>query len=117
MHDLGFNQAISFETVVLDTHNAFHGTSGVFTAPHAGNYAFWGNVVCYANKYLEYYLVKNGVVITGGICENQGSWGSSTTMAAFHLNTGSKVWIHVDGNDHSSGNLIYRWHTSFLVLV
>ncbi|CAG2229265.1 unnamed protein product [Mytilus edulis] len=42
MHDLGFNQAISFESVVLDTHNAFHGTSGVFTAPRAGNYAFWG---------------------------------------------------------------------------
>ncbi|VDI38519.1 Hypothetical predicted protein [Mytilus galloprovincialis] len=49
MHDLGFNQAISFESVVLDTHNAFHGTSGVFTAPRAGNYAFWGNVVCYPN--------------------------------------------------------------------
>ncbi|XP_070196809.1 complement C1q tumor necrosis factor-related protein 3-like [Littorina saxatilis] len=100
---IGINQTLKFDNFVTNIGGGYDTSTGIFTAPLAGLYAFYLDVMN-ANKdtELEVKLVKNGatvdVTLANGLLD-QGSY-----LSPLHLNKGDKVWnAHYWGDTHLRG--------------
>ncbi|VDI59367.1 Hypothetical predicted protein [Mytilus galloprovincialis] len=59
LQNLGDHQYILFKTVDVDTHNAFHGDTGIFTVPVAGYYAVFATILTYPGVRVEFQIIHN----------------------------------------------------------
>lgn len=115
---------LPFTTKAFDTHNAFNGSTGVFTAPVSGKYAvssqvltggFSGGVVFYLSIFV------NGVEYSGHVIQNVAAYSASTTGIVndqIQLNAGDLVTIRARNSAGAGGinaSSLYNWVSIFRV--
>ncbi|XP_053399710.1 heavy metal-binding protein HIP-like [Mercenaria mercenaria] len=81
---------IVFSDVETNTAGAYNSVNGEFSAPIAGTYVFYSNILSNPDKTIETSIQVNGAnkmyLYSGGKYR-----GSGSNMAVVHLNTGDKV--------------------------
>ncbi|CAG2205485.1 unnamed protein product [Mytilus edulis] len=117
--NLGDNQVIPFKSVLINTQNAFHGPTGIFTCPRAGLYAFFAKLLVYPDARIEFALAKNSDSVqfakgySKGVAPNKYDSGSAFGM--IHLAVGDRVWVYVVNDAHEgSGKQVVKWMSSFM---
>lgn len=113
---MGDNQEIPFKDITVDTHNGFHGDSGIFTTPVAGYYAVFATILTYPGIRVEFEITKDGTEISSAYSRGHSDvYGTGTTSGIVNLNVGDKVWVKVKVNGHTgSGNMVYKGYSSFM---
>ncbi|XP_063425639.1 uncharacterized protein LOC134709407 [Mytilus trossulus] len=120
LQNIGDHQDIPFKTVDVDTHNAFHGDSGIFTVPVAGYYAVFATIMTHPGTRLDFLIVKNGQTIGYGYSKGHGYsddevYGTGSTSAIINLAIGDKIWVKTNGNYHfGSGDMVVELYSSFM---
>ena len=114
---LGDNQVIQFKSVVINTQNAFHGPTGIFTCPQAGLYAFFAKLLVYPDVRIDFALAKNSDSVqfaegySKGVAPNKYDSGSAFGM--INLAVGDKVWVYViKGAHEGEGNQVFKLMSS-----
>ena len=118
--NLGDNQVIPFKSLIVNTQNAFHGPTGIFTCPRAGLYAFFAKLLVYPDVKIEYAIAKNSDRVqfaegySKGVAPNK--YDSGSALGMINLAVGDKVWVYtlvIDGHE-SSGQQVVRQISSFM---
>ncbi|XP_061176930.1 heavy metal-binding protein HIP-like [Saccostrea echinata] len=111
--NLGTNVVVVFGNIILNTGDAYDGTTGKFTAPKDGIYSFMWTILTQPGKYFNTEIVKNSNVI--GYNHANGESGSSifssgSSSAIIKMKKNDQVWIRTHG-DH--GKFAYKNWSSF----
>ena len=91
---------IIFNDVITNEGGAYNGSTGIFTCPAGGVYAFIWTLRTTSGKYCGANLVINGSVQSkiraraylGGISEDN-VWSMATMSGTFRLTEGDRVWV------------------------
>ena len=95
-------KTLIFDSVLINPSLAYNETSGIFTAPVSGVYAFWASVHIDFNNYgsrTKYLYVTSGIKILGkGVARTSRSdiHGSISLTTAAHLEEGDEVFFSTD---------------------
>ncbi|XP_052770530.1 multimerin-2-like [Mya arenaria] len=117
--NIGVNQNIEFEQVVLNEGGGYHSSNGLFIAPAAGIYMFAVTLLREpSDSYLHGQIVHAGNVVAKihGTPDSS-TWDQGSQTVFIKLNVGEEVWIrngdyareHIHGDLFSSfsGYLLY----------
>ena len=94
------NEKIIFNQVLTNEGGAYDGTSGVFTCPSSGVYAFTWTIMTLRNqKSCETFLSINGTVQSlAAFASLEGityeAYTQSTMSTSVRLSAGDRVWVH-----------------------
>nr|KAG5706345.1 hypothetical protein BaRGS_033106 [Batillaria attramentaria] len=109
IHGLGVGQILKFDRVLYNVGNGYDPTTGYFTAPSAGTYAFYNRVMVHAapGDLIQTAMYKGNILLAyaDACCHAEDS---GTTMVTMHLSKGETVHIQVH-----SGNRFWGDHTIF----
>ncbi|KAL4228781.1 positive regulation of adiponectin secretion [Mactra antiquata] len=90
--NLGTDETIIFNNVLLNAGNGYHTPHGLFIAPQSGIYLFSVTLANVQNSYFWAYMVKNGATLASVITDaphiNQGS-----VSVLAQLSVGDEVWV------------------------
>ena len=119
-NNIGINQNIVFDHVLLNLGNGYHNLHGIFIVPQNGLYVFSANIMFdnVGHDNADVAIAHNGQDIaklyTHG---NGGSWAHSSQSVVLQANQGDEVWVRnidyintsVYGKKYSSfsGYLLY----------
>lgn len=101
------NGVIRFDHTVTNLGNGYNNASGMFRVSQPGYYVLFVNLLAFPHKNIEALLVKNGVAfmnIYAGSSDD--AYGPGGNMAVVRLAQGDDVWVKVNANWHSPGNLL-----------
>ncbi|XP_053383718.1 complement C1q-like protein 4 [Mercenaria mercenaria] len=95
LRNLGIQQVIKFDRVLLNDGNCYETHTGMFTAPVAGRYLFIYNFGLHGSTETWLQLVKNGARqnqagVEGKVSDQNLQGGNA---AIIYLNQGDDVWI------------------------
>ncbi|XP_065928375.1 EMILIN-1-A isoform X3 [Magallana gigas] len=85
-----------FPVVITNVGNGYNPSTGVFTAPTAGEYVFFVNVQSYNNKDIYVDVVLNGVTKVRTMAYGSGSsdyYDAGPNLVVLTLQKGDRVWI------------------------
>ncbi|XP_071154377.1 complement C1q-like protein 2 [Mytilus edulis] len=100
---LGSDQTIKFDRRMTDVSNSYSTSTGIFTAPVGGYYAFVLDTRTLPGRICWIDAVKNGVPIATNYMEApSGQEDSETSFAVVRLDTGDQVWVR---------NKVYHGHS------
>nr|QBA18410.1 type 2 C1q domain-containing protein 4 isoform 3 [Littorina littorea] len=86
---IGHRATLRFDDVVFNAGNGYDPHTGIFTAPVAGTYAFFFNLMAFVNGKVE--ILKNGKYIDYVWANSNNDQGASQLLV--HLEDGGKVWV------------------------
>ncbi|VDI51538.1 Ras-specific guanine nucleotide-releasing factor 1 [Mytilus galloprovincialis] len=100
---LGSDQTIKFDRRITDVSNSYSSSTGIFTAPVGGYYAFVLDTRTLPGRICWIDAVKNGFPIATNYMEApSGQEDSETSFAVVRLDTGDQVWVR---------NKVYHGHS------
>ncbi|XP_062619325.1 heavy metal-binding protein HIP-like [Saccostrea cucullata] len=111
--NLGVNVIVVFGTVTLNSGNAYNPTTGKFTAPDDGLYAFQWTILTNVGSCFKTEIVHNGKVIGFGHAEGKtgsSNYDSASSSAIIKMKRNDNVWIRTFGRD---GKFAYDNWSSF----
>ncbi|XP_065928372.1 uncharacterized protein [Magallana gigas] len=85
-----------FDVVVTNVGNGYNPSTGVFTAPMAGEYAFFVNVQSYSNKIIYAEVVLNGVTKVRTMAYSYAGneyYEAGPNLVVLTLQKGDRVWV------------------------
>ncbi|XP_062615499.1 heavy metal-binding protein HIP-like [Saccostrea cucullata] len=110
--NLGKSTVVVFGNVLLNTGNAYDGTTGKFTAPEDGIYSFTWTILTQPGKYFHTEMVLNGHIISynyvNGVSGNS-HYSSGSSSAIIKMKKNDKIWIRTYGD----GKFAYENWSSF----
>ena len=116
IRNLGAGQSIVFDRILTNIRGAYHSTTGIFTTPVSGIYAF--NVALMVNpgdrEYLD--IVKDGIAVMPIYCHTAGAqhYISPSRTVTLALNKGNEVWIRTStSQNHGTGQIHGNGYTTF----
>nr|QBA18411.1 type 2 C1q domain-containing protein 4 isoform 2 [Littorina littorea] len=86
---VGNRATLRFDDVVFNAGNGYDPHTGIFTAPVAGTYAFFFNLMAFVYGKVE--ILKNGKYIDYVWANSNNDQGASQLLV--HLEDGGKVWV------------------------
>ena len=109
--NVGINQNILFEQVVLNEGNAFHPHTGVFIAPRSGIYCFHASVMARPQTNPFHAAIShNGVDVV--LMHGEGTaYDHSTAIVVIRVQAGEDVWVRNTG--YVTGNIVGYLYGSF----
>ena len=108
--NVGNNQNILFEKVVLNEGNAFHPHTGVFTAPRSGIYCFHTSVTARPQTHpFVASITHEGVDIV--YTEGQNGYDHSTAVVVIRVQAGEDGWVRNGG--YVTENIVGHLYSSF----
>jgi len=108
--NVGINQNILFEKVVLNEGNAFHPLTGVFTAPVSGIYCFHASIMARPQTHpFHASITHEGVDIVRMDGEN--GYDHSTGAVVVRVQAGQDVWVK--NLDYVTENIVGYLYGSF----
>ena len=116
VRNLGAGHSIVFDRIISNIGGAYHSTTGIFTAPASGIYAF--NMALMVSpgdrEYLD--IVKDGHGVMGIYSKASGAphYVSSSRTVTLALNKGNEVWIRTSTSPgHGTGQIHGNGYTTF----
>ncbi|XP_060067962.1 uncharacterized protein LOC132548156 [Ylistrum balloti] len=111
--DILDNQPIIMSNVLTNEGAGYDTSTGHFTCPVSGVYAFFVTAVSIHDKSIELQLVKNGVGIGNLVNGNTVYWGSSSNVVIVSAQERDHIWLQVNGHFHDDGVLLDGYFTTF----
>ncbi|XP_045187626.2 uncharacterized protein LOC123545367 [Mercenaria mercenaria] len=116
--DLGDDQTIPFDQVILDEGNAFGTVFHAFACPVTGVYLFRSALMCEANSHIETEVVKDGFpffrMYSSGIKTSyQYDQGFNAGITKCEMN--QRVWVRVNGNLGTSVRHLFTTFSGYLL--
>ncbi|KAH3698923.1 hypothetical protein DPMN_073868 [Dreissena polymorpha] len=105
-------KSIVFDTVVTNHGNAYSGTTGIFTAPRPGVYAFYVHILG-SNRVMEVTLRKNDHNLVLLYSQGTGHYGSDDNMAVVDLAEGDRVCVLNHGDNGVAPYYVHKWFSTF----
>lgn len=108
---LGQHQTLLFDRIFTNYGNHYHITTGVFTAPQDGVYAFFLSAMTSPGKSSFFQIVKDGAALDDMYSDSNhdDSYDSVSDTWILQLSAGSEIWIRSD-----SPSEVHAWcHTQF----
>lgn len=106
LSNVGQHQHIVFDNVITNVGGGYHSSSGHFTAPVAGVYAFYVSLTNIPQHSASVVLYRNGKwighVLAHGSATNSGLYVTSTLPSVVQLEAGDEVWVQ---NEHAFSNV------------
>jgi hypothetical protein len=114
IHNLGTNENIRFDRVLLNEGDCYHNQHGLFITPKPGFYLFSVTLATYYGRPFYAVLMKNGarLVSLSGNGQYSGSYlDQSSITIVTKLNAGDEVWVvHMTPVD---GSILGNYYSSF----
>lgn len=98
-------EILRFSDILLNQEDVYDVTTGKFTAPRNGTYAFTCSLCASANKLMSFRIVVDGNMISKEHFMDKDYIGSVSSYAVAVLNKGMKAWIQIEYS--SSSNSLY----------
>ncbi|XP_052709153.1 uncharacterized protein LOC128183949 [Crassostrea angulata] len=99
-----------FPVVITNVANGYNPSTGVFTAPTAGEYVFFVNVQSYSTNSIYTDVVLNGATKVRTMAYSTGNgdyYDAGPNLAVLTLQKGDRVWVkHYSGKGYSDGSHI-----------
>ena len=100
MTELGAQQTIVLDSVLINNGNSYSPVTGVFTAPKRGTYLFFGSILSHYSDYVETEITVNGNKVLAYLySKGTNSYDQGSNMAIVHLEAGDKVWMRLIGHE------------------
>ncbi|KAH3716075.1 hypothetical protein DPMN_058791 [Dreissena polymorpha] len=111
-NNVGVNQNIFFDNIVLNEGGGFHPQHGLFIAPARGIYFFTATVLHppQANIYLHAAITHNGQDVAL-LHSAANIWDQGTQTVILKIEPGDEIWVR---NVHYGGEIVNGWsYTTF----
>lgn len=84
-----------FPVVITNLGNGYDPNNGVFTAPTAGTYVFFVNIISYSTKTVSVKIILNGGSKVVSLAESGSSnpYNSGSNLAVLTLQKADRVWV------------------------
>ena len=92
------HEPLVFVDVNHEEFSVYDVTSGKFTSPVNGTFAFSFSLCAAAGKAMSFQLVVNGRVVSGAAGYSKGNPESVSSDAVVALSRGDEVWVETDRN-------------------
>uniref|UniRef100_A0A8W8JEG7 C1q domain-containing protein n=1 Tax=Magallana gigas TaxID=29159 RepID=A0A8W8JEG7_MAGGI len=93
-----------YDVVITNVGNGYNPSTGVFTAPTAGEYVFFVNVQSYSTQSIYVDVVLNGVTKVRTMAYNGGGseyYEAGPNLVVLTLQKGDRVWVkHYSGKGY-----------------
>ncbi|XP_045177394.1 caprin-2-like [Mercenaria mercenaria] len=103
MNNLGYQQTIPFDQVLLNEGQSFNTVSHSFICPVNGIYMFQSSLLCDQGDHTETEIVKDGSVLarqySSGDRRITSVFGQGFNSATVRCNKGEMVWIRIRGHN------------------
>ena len=110
------NQRLVFSRVTTNVGIDFDSSIGVFICSIPGTYVFHHTLLTFPTKWVETAIVKNEVVLAYvyAYAGTNPYYESSSASVVTNLLKGDKVFVRINGNQHSAGGNAIDWpYTTF----
>lgn len=97
-------EILRFSDILLNQEDVYDVTTGKFTAPRNGTYAFTFSLCVSASKAMSFQIVVDGNVVSKEYYGDKAYIGSVSSYAVAVLNKGMKAWIQ---NAYTQSNSLY----------
>ncbi|XP_061186567.1 complement C1q tumor necrosis factor-related protein 6-like [Saccostrea echinata] len=107
-----------FSKVITNIGGGYNSNTGIFTAPVAGMYHFFLNLVGYDTKSIDLHVVSNGNSKVTAMSEASASstYQTGTNMLVVRLEQDDTVWIkRKSGSGYYSDSIPYTTFSGFLI--
>lgn len=87
-----------FPVVITNLGNGYDPNDGVFTAPTAGTYVFFVNIISYSSKTVSVKIILNGgrKVVSLAQSESSNPYNSGSNLAVLTLQKADRVWVSLN---------------------
>uniref|UniRef100_A0A8W8JFU0 C1q domain-containing protein n=1 Tax=Magallana gigas TaxID=29159 RepID=A0A8W8JFU0_MAGGI len=84
-----------FPVVITNLGNGYDPNDGVFTAPTAGTYVFFVNIISYSTKTVSVKIILNGGKKIDSLAqsENSNAYNSGSNLVVLPLQKADRVWV------------------------
>lgn len=84
-----------FPVVITNLGNGYDPNDGVFTAPTAGTYVFFVNIISYSTKTVSVKIILNGRKKIDSLAqsENTNAYNSGSNLVVLPLHKADRVWV------------------------
>lgn len=84
-----------FPVVITNLGNGYDPNDGVFTAPTAGTYVFFVNIISYSTKTVSVKIILNGRKQIDSLAqsENTNAYNSGSNLVVLPLHKADRVWV------------------------
>ncbi len=108
----GKNEVLKFDTVTLNTGNAYNSNSGIFIVPVDGTYLFWANIMCADAGHYAIRLMKENQEMVRGYSGYKVTHGTATLTYMAKMKKGDHVWFQNEAHEKSSISYIHGGYYS-----
>nr|KAG5686621.1 hypothetical protein BaRGS_006295 [Batillaria attramentaria] len=101
---LGHHSTLKFDNVITNIGNGYNPQTGIFTAPVAGVYVFFLNMMSVNNHgHLHLAFDKHGTVLGYAFADGSDVYDQGATEVTTRLDAGEKLWIRQEYGDAVRG--------------
>lgn len=106
-----------FPVVITNLGNGYDRNDGVFTAPTAGTYVFFVNIISYSTKAVSVKIILNGGSKVASLAESGSSnpYNSGSNLAVLTLQKADRVWVNHNYGVGYYGNYPTTSFSGFLI--
>ncbi|XP_061195734.1 complement C1q-like protein 2 [Saccostrea echinata] len=110
VRQIGFYQTVIFDFEVVDTTNSYDPQSGIFTAPVAGIYVFYWNILSNEASGMDTTLDSSQGSLGYGFVSHAVNYGNGGNLVIAKLTSGTNVWVKKAAR---YGNYIHERFSTF----